>query len=102
MSATLEKHPVWDELAKLVKQIDAESLAMQHLAKGPNRLRGYWDGDEHYEEILFTSPLRSEFVSLSLQTPTNGHETPRHLTMTFLLKGDTVANKAHHEHLLTL
>jgi hypothetical protein len=97
VSVTLEKHPVWDELAKLVTQIDAESLARQHLAKGPNKLRGYWDGDEHYEEIMFTSPLRSEFVSLSLQTPTNGHQASRHLTMTFLLKGDTVAPKlAHH------
>ena len=96
MSVILEKHPVWDELAKLVTQIDAESLARQHLAKGPNRLRGYWDGDEHYEEIIFTSPLRSELVTLSLQTPTNGHDTSRHLTMTFLLKGDTTANKVHH------
>jgi len=96
VNVKVEKHPVWDELAKLVTQIDAESLAMQHLAKGPNRLRGYWDGDEHYEEIIFTSPLRSELVTLSLQTPTNGHDTSRHLTMTFLLKGDTVAYKAHH------
>ena len=96
MSITLENHPVWDELAKLVTQIDAESLARQHLAKGPNKLRGYWDGDEHYEEIIFTSPLRSELVTLSLQTPTNGHDTSRHLTMTFLLKGDTGADKAHH------
>lgn len=98
VSVTLEKHPVWNELAKLVTQIDAESLAMQHLAKGPNKLRGYWDGDEHYEEIIFTSPLRSELVTLSLQAPTNGHDTSRHLTMTFLLKGDTVGPKlAHHE-----
>ena len=96
MNVKVETHPVWDELAKLVTQIDAESLARQHLAKGPNKLRGYWDGDEHYEEIIFTSPLRSELITLSLQTPTNGHDTSRHLTMTFLLKGDTGADKAHH------
>ncbi len=96
MSITLENHPVWDELAKLVTQIDAESLAMQHLMKGPNRLCGYWDGDEHYKEVIFRTPLRSELITLSLQTPTNGHDVSRHLTMTFLLKGDSEAPKLAH------
>jgi hypothetical protein len=48
MKKTLEDHPIWDELEYVLKQIDMENLAMQHLESCHYKLSGYWTEDEFY------------------------------------------------------
>lgn len=86
--STLLQNPLWNELDKLVTQIDAEALARQHLLECQHKIRGYWHGDERYDEIEFISPPQPELVSISVRTTVDQKRKSRSLNMTFSLKGN--------------
>jgi len=66
MNDTLKNHPIWDELNRILAQIDVKSLVMEHLRSSSYKVKGYWDEDAFYDEIIFVSPLRAELVNSSI------------------------------------
>lgn len=89
-------NPIWDELDKLTTKIDTEALVKEHLKACRLMIRGYWHGDERYEEIRFISLPRPELVSISLRTTVDESKS-RSINMTFLLKGDTSSLNIPHD-----
>ena len=88
-------NPIWNELDKLATKIDTDALVKEHL-KACRLIRGYWHGDERYEEIRFVSPPQPELVSISLRTTVDESKS-RSINMTFLLKGDTSSLNIPHD-----
>ena len=90
MPVNLQNDPIWNQLDDLSKRVNPETLALAHIEECENKIRGYWHGSEHYEEIYFTSPLRAELESISVK---NRRSIPNHVhsvKMSFLLFGQSV------------
>jgi hypothetical protein len=64
---TLQNHPVWQDLTKILEDIDANVLVTHHLNACEYKISGYWDEEDHYyEEIILPRSLTSELVSSSM------------------------------------
>ena len=94
MPVNLQNDPIWKQLDNLSRRVNPETLALAHIEECENKIRGYWHGSEHYEEIYFTSPLRAELESISVK---NRRSVPHHVhsvKMSFLLFGQSVSSHA--------
>jgi hypothetical protein len=64
---TLQNHPVWQDLTKILEDIDVNVLVETHLNACGYKISGYWDEDDrYYEEITLPRSLKSELVSSSM------------------------------------
>ncbi len=88
VTISLETHPIWDEFDGLLTQIDAESLAREHLEECQYQIEGYWDDDQFYERIQLSHSLDLTLESSSLSTTTNGHKKDCFVKLNFLLGQD--------------
>lgn len=66
MHSTLKNHPIWDNIARILKELDTDSVAIEHRQECNSQINGYWDEDNFYELISFTRQVYSELASLSL------------------------------------
>ena len=89
MDINLNNHPVWDEFDKIFTQIDVKALVKEHLESCNYKVKGYWDGDEFYEEIAFISPLRAELADCSLGKTNTDCHSHRWMRLQFVLISDT-------------
>ena len=89
MNFNLKKHLIWDELAKILEQIDMNALVREHLESCNYKVMGYWDGNELYEEIAFASSPDAELASSSFGTTLSSHHSSNWIKLRFLLKADT-------------
>jgi hypothetical protein len=93
MAVNLHNDPIWNQLDDLSRRVNPETLALALLCECENKIRGYWHGNEHYEEIYFTYPLRAELESISVK---NRNSVPHHfrsVKMSFLLFGQPVPSQ---------
>lgn len=73
------------EFDGLLTQIDAESLAREHLATCQYRLEGYWDDDEFYDQIILNPLLDVALESSALKAIANGYQTAYLINLNFIL-----------------
>jgi hypothetical protein len=60
----LKDHPVWQNLSAVIQDIDANALALEHLALCNYQLSGYWDDDDRYHETISLPPdLSPQLIS---------------------------------------
>jgi hypothetical protein len=79
----LKNHPVWQDLTKVLENIDSHALVGEHLEACNYKVCGYWDEeDRYYEEIILPHTLISELISSSIGF--TGKE--RFLQFKFILK----------------
>jgi hypothetical protein len=63
----LKNHQVWQDLTKVLENIDINALVREHLEACNYKVCGYWDDeDTYYEEILLPRTLISELISSSI------------------------------------
>ena len=94
MPVNLQNDPIWNQLDDLSRRVNPETLALAHIEECENKIRGYWHGSEHYDEIHFTSPLRAELESISVK---NRRSVPQHfrsVRMSFLLFGQPLPSQS--------
>ncbi|MCC5659030.1 hypothetical protein LC608_19030 [Nostoc sp. XA010] len=82
----LSNSPVWNDLDKITEQIDLDAVFKQHLEDCNYKISGYWNGDDFYEEISFTSPLYSELASVSISLIKEGNDKKHRIKLKFLLR----------------
>ena len=83
---TLNNHPVWQNFSEVVNGLDANSLALEHLALCDYQISGYWDEcDRLYEEIILPRPLLPQLISSGVIL--NGDE--RRIQLKFTLNLET-------------
>jgi len=83
---TLENHPIWEAFNQILTQMDTKTLVMEHLKGCHYKLKGYWNGEEFYEELTFVNPLRAELVNSALGQIHRGDCSDRFLQLRFVLK----------------
>lgn len=67
MISTLKQHPIWDNVAQTLQQINLTQVASQHLQTCQGEVNGYWDeNDQFYKTIRFTQLPTPELISISL------------------------------------
>jgi hypothetical protein len=86
----LSNNPVWDNLDKLMEQINSETIFKQHLEDCDYKIGGYYDGDNFYEEISFPSSLCGELESIFLILIKEEHEKKCRIKLKFMLKMPTL------------
>ncbi|WP_377476973.1 MAG: hypothetical protein P2A85_00420 [Microcoleus anatoxicus] len=85
-------YQIWDELAQLLAPIALNHLIEKHLQSCNYKIRGYWDNNKFYEEIVFIHPICAELIARSLGTNIiNNHPTSHWIKLKFLLKADLSA-----------
>jgi hypothetical protein len=85
----LQNHQVWQDLTKILANIDSNALIREHLDACEYKVCGYWDEqDTYYEEIILPSTLESKLVSSSIGF--TGKE--RFLQLKFLLNAPVDAS----------
>lgn len=101
MPVNLQNDPIWNQLDGLSRRIGPETLALAHIEEwspkltlARNKIRGYWHGNEHYEEIFFTSPLRAELESISVKSRRSVPQDVRSVKMSFLLFGGPIVSES--------
>ena len=94
MPVNLQNDPIWNQLDDLSRRVNPETLALAHIEECENKIRGYWHGSEHYEEIYFTSPLRAELESISVKKRKSVPHNFRSVKMNFLLFGQPVPSQS--------
>lgn len=63
----LKNHQVWQDLTKILENIDTNTLVKEHLEACDYKVYGYWDEeDTYYEEVILPRTLESELVSSSI------------------------------------
>ncbi len=63
----LKNHQVWQDLTKILEDIDSNVLIREHLEACDYKVCGYWDEqDTYYEEIILPRTLESELTSSSI------------------------------------
>ncbi|KYC37797.1 hypothetical protein WA1_04605 [Scytonema hofmannii PCC 7110] len=81
-SIELKNHPVWHDLSEILQNIDANTLAKEHLSLCNYKVCGYWDEqDKYYEEITLPRTLEAELTSSSIGITHN----KRFLQLKFIL-----------------
>lgn len=77
MTTTLKAHPIWQDFAQALAQIDPNQIASQHLRDCQSEICGYWDEDDQpYETIRFKQCPTPHLISSSLGvTPTQAGNT---------------------------
>src|SRR5262245_22821347 len=88
MSSDMNDEHLWNEFAKMVTQIDTETLVRGHLEKCDYKIKGYWHESEYYEEISFLSPICGELVSASLGITKSERHQQNWIQLKFLLSID--------------
>jgi hypothetical protein len=88
MKINLETDQIWNEITRVVTQIDVDGLAREHLEACQYRIEGYWDGEEFYEAITLSHSLDVALGNVALSRNTNGHGKACLLKLTFLLSQD--------------
>ncbi len=72
MTTTFKAHPIWQNLAQALAQIDPNQIAIQHLQDCQSEIHGYWDeADQPYETIRFKQPPTPQLISSSLGVTPN-------------------------------
>ena len=92
MDINLNNHPVWDEFDKIFARIDVKALVQGHLESCNYKVKGYWNGDEFYEEIAFINPLQAELADCSLGKTNTDCHSHRWMRLQFTLKPDMPAS----------
>jgi len=88
MKINLETDPIWNEIARVVTEIDVDGLAREHLEACQYRIEGYWDGEEFYEVINLNRSLNVVLDNIGLSRGTNGQGKVCLIKLTFLLVQD--------------
>lgn len=78
MITTLKAHPIWQNLAQALSQIDPHQIANQHIQDCQAEIHGYWDEtDQLYETIRFKQlpilQLISSFLGVTPNQAANTH-----------------------------
>lgn len=86
MTTTLKTHPIWQNLAQALAQIDPNQIAHQHLQDCQAEIHGYWDEtDQLYETIRFNQVPTPQLISSSLGVTPNQPENTRWLQLRYNL-----------------
>lgn len=92
MSVNLKSQKIWEDLDKILADLDLKNLVKRHLESCNFKLRGYWDNkDKYYEEIIFVSPILAKLSSSSIGTTYTENSSSRWVKLRFLLKTDKSA-----------
>lgn len=94
MNVNLKNHPIWQQITKIIAQIDVSAIVSQHLEDCNYTVNGYWDESEFYEEITFVGSLCAELISSSLGITVGEPDDSQWIKLKFLLKADTSADSA--------
>lgn len=94
MDLNLKNHPVWQQIPKIISQIDVNEIVSQHLEDCNFTVNGYWDESEFYEEITFVGSLGTELISSSLGITVGEPDDSHWIKLKFLLLADTSADSA--------
>jgi hypothetical protein len=63
----LKNHQVWQDLTKVLENIDSNALVIEHLEACNYKVCGYWDEEDiYYKEIILPHTLISELISSSI------------------------------------
>ncbi len=89
MTFNLNNHPIWQDFAIILGQIDPNALAMSHLEASNYKVNGYFDEDDYYEEVEFITPIEAKLVSSSLGLKNQVTEAGCWITLNFSLKAST-------------
>ncbi|HEY9853741.1 MAG TPA: hypothetical protein V6D28_30000 [Leptolyngbyaceae cyanobacterium] len=92
MEIKVKSQGIWDEISKIIADINVNNLVTQHLEACQFKLRGYWDKkDKFYEEITFTKPITANLSSSSFGTNFTENGSSNWVKLRFLLKADKSA-----------
>jgi hypothetical protein len=62
-----KNHQVWQDLTKVLENIDSHALVIEHLEACNYKVCGYWDEEDiYYKEIILPHTLISELISSSI------------------------------------
>lgn len=87
MTTTLRSHPIWQNLAETLAQIDPDQIARQHLQDCQFEIHGYWDeNDQPYETIRFKQTPIPQLISSSLGVTPNQTANTHWLQLRYMLK----------------
>lgn len=95
MRSTLENHPIWRDLTQTLQQLDAKSIAAQHLQACNAQINGYWDEDEFYQMIRFTQPPDPVLIGSSLGVTPGNTERNHWLQLRFSLTLNRAVDSQH-------
>lgn len=85
MAVNLNNHPIWEEFALILGQINPNALAKSHLSACNYKVMGYYDENDYYEEVEFITPIEAELTSSSLGLANKEANGSRWITLNFSL-----------------
>ncbi len=82
----LNNHSIWQDFTEIISKIDLNGVVNNHLKTCNNKVIGYQDGDDFYEEIEFITPIDAKLISSSLNISSDEPLGSGWITLNFLLK----------------
>jgi hypothetical protein len=79
---------IWDQGIEALKEIDAISLAQEHLQSCNHCLQGYWHQDQFYRTLVLPKSTVIQLTSQTFLVTMETHHTYKRIKLEFVLKPD--------------
>lgn len=91
--SVIGENAIWNNLSRLISELDSCEIASKHLERCQRKIRGYWDSKNNfYEEIYFINFPAIELVSSAIGINKVEGQDFRWIKLKFLLKIDSVSD----------